>query len=232
MTLDIGKALENGFNRTFENSGLLLIGLFFAVGAVTSVMSETMIAAYGGVLPGEAVSAPLALSIPGPVAVALLTVAWIANAFLVVTALRTLVSDETERIPKEFYSRNIWWVALNILIGGVAYGLIVLLGLGLLIIPGIFLGVALFLWNAVVAVEDETFVYGLRRSWEMTSGHRWNLFIVILVVVSISLLLSVFAAAPSLLEMDVAAGVTSTAAGAVAAVFNLSVLSDVYRQLS
>jgi hypothetical protein len=63
---------------------------------------------------------------------------------------------------------------LNFLLGVVATVGIVL-GAFLLIVPGVLLSLAWSVGPAVAAVEDKSFLGSLRRSAELTRGHRWAL---------------------------------------------------------
>ncbi len=59
--------------------------------------------------------------------------------------------------------------------GTVLYGIIVLLGLILLILPGIFLGVRLQFYKYLILDENLNPVHALKRSWSITEGQVWHL---------------------------------------------------------
>jgi hypothetical protein len=214
MSLDISKALSDGFSRTFERNGLLLMLVFLAFGAVDAVAGQTLSAAFArfarqqleqlppGAMAGPAGTAgpagafpgaeqtPLALPLPLPAAlVAVLVVALVAEAVRIV-AVRTLVSDETERIPESFVSRNIVMATLNGFVGGFVVLILVGVGLLFLVVPGVFLAISFFFVRQEIAVEDKNFVEALSGSWELTSGNRLELFVLVVVLVLIGPIVS------------------------------------------
>lgn len=100
-----------------------------------------------------------------------------------VAAIRVFVSDETERIPREYLTRNIGWVALNLIVGAFIFGLAVALGFVAFLIPGLFLLVTLAFWSVYVTVEDQSVIESFRSSWRHTRGSRLPLFLLGLAVV-------------------------------------------------
>jgi len=60
-------------------------------------------------------------------------------------------------------------------------------GLGLLIIPGIYLALRLQFFTAIIVEEDGGILESLRRSWEITKGQAMPLFLVFLTMVGISI---------------------------------------------
>ena len=61
------------------------------------------------------------------------------------------------------------------------------MGLGLLIIPGIYLALRLQFFTAIIVEEDGGILESLRRSWEITKGQAMPLFLVFLTMVGISI---------------------------------------------
>lgn len=110
--------------------------------------------------------------------------------YLAVVAYRTFVSGETDRLPADAVGRRPLWALLNVFVGYLVFGILVGIGFVLLIIPGIFLLVALWFFDVYVAVEDESFVDALGSSWALTSGNRFALFFLGVFVVIITSVLS------------------------------------------
>lgn len=255
MSLDISKALSDGFSRTFERNGLLLMLVFLAFGAVNAVAGQTLSAAAArfvrqqleqlppgamagptgsagpaGAFPG-AEQTPLALPIPLPAAlVVVLFVALLAEAVRIV-AVRTLVSDETERIPESFVSRNIVMATLNGFVGGIVVLILVGVGLLFLVVPGVFLAISFFFVRQEIAVEDQNFVDALSASWELTSGNRLGLFGLALVLVVIGLVVSAVAGAVGFAGIAILTTAVTTVVGAVTTVFSVAVAARAYDQL-
>jgi hypothetical protein len=61
-----------------------------------------------------------------------------------------------------------------ILVVSVLVGLATLLGLIVLIIPGIYIGVRLAVSTQALVVEDKRGTHALRRSWDLVGGHWWH----------------------------------------------------------
>lgn len=63
------------------------------------------------------------------------------------------------------------------LLGSILYGLIVMAGLILLIIPGIIWGIKFQFFSYSIIDQDLGPVEALKRSWIITSGVKWRLFV-------------------------------------------------------
>ncbi|MEL6346759.1 MAG: hypothetical protein AAFV53_26835 [Myxococcota bacterium] len=74
----------------------------------------------------------------------------------------------TRRIPQGFLAAFV----LNLLTS---------IGVCFCIVPGIIVQVGLFLWPWVMIDEDVNFIGAFQRSWELTEGHRFDVFLFFLV---------------------------------------------------
>jgi hypothetical protein len=61
-----------------------------------------------------------------------------------------------------------------LLVAGIIYGLALIVGLALLIVPGLFIGVALLFFYVAVVVERKGPIEGLQYSWQLVRGHWWR----------------------------------------------------------
>jgi len=158
-------------------------------------------------------------------------------ALLVVSigAIRVFVSEETEHLPREYFTRNMVWAAINFVIGGIIFGIIVALGFVALIVPGIFLLVTLAFWTVYVAVEDQNFIKAFRSSWGLTRGYRLNLLVlgvaVTLLVLLVNLVFGLGNFASGSFVGDIVALVFAQAASAITTVFATAVLATAYTEL-
>jgi len=73
------------------------------------------------------------------------------------------------------------------IVAGILTGLAVLAGFALFIIPGIIVWLALSLANPVIVAEDSGGAASLSRSWALTKGYRWKIFVASLVTGAVSL---------------------------------------------
>lgn len=244
MSLDIGAALRDGTRRMVERNGLLLMGVFLLLGAASSVMTQSLTVAAVEAFqqlptapPPETAPAfeetgptPFSIPLPLPVAAGGILLLALTGEAVSIIAVRTLVSDVTTGIPREFRRRNIGWATLNGFIGGIVVAVLTGIGFVLLIIPGVFLAISFFFVRQEIAVEDENFVDAMAGSWQLAAGNRVELLVLAIVLLIISLLASVPTLATSLLgpEASIASGVV---VGAITTVFNIAVAARAYDQL-
>ena len=77
---------------------------------------------------------------------------------------------------------------LTYFIASVIYFIIVAVGLAFLIVPGIWLGIRLMYYMAFIIEEDAGIIESLKKSWEITKGQGWKLFLLGLTTIAIALL--------------------------------------------
>lgn len=77
-----------------------------------------------------------------------------------------------------------WKVFVNYLLSSLLNVVIVLVGLILLVIPGIYFALRLQFYKfLIVDKEDIGPVMAIKESWKMTQGHTWNLFLFTLLII-------------------------------------------------
>ncbi|MDZ7746259.1 MAG: hypothetical protein U5K28_07030 [Halobacteriales archaeon] len=128
---------------------------------------------------------PLALDIPYVGAVALLVVAALLAEFGTIVVLRVMTGES----PRQAATRRIGRTLVFGFIAGSIVRLLFLFGLVLFIIPGLFIGVSLLFVHASIAIDDAGPFAAFGRSWELTSGRRFE-------VVSVGLMLVALYATP------------------------------------
>jgi len=177
MSLNITSTLTDGVRRVVNRNGLVIVAAYILFFIVWQLTSNSLLLSW--VEPTDVaistagrptVDAPIAVIAVGAI-LSLLTAQYIS-----IVAIRTIVANQTQSIPGEYYRRNIGFVFLNMLVGTTVYLLLVALGTVLLIVPGIIAYVAFQFMNFYIAVEDESFVTALRESWALTRGHWLKLF--------------------------------------------------------
>lgn len=231
MSLDIGAAVEEGARRTLKRNGLMLVAAFFLlnlssgfIGARSGNMTMNGMSMWGGMGYQPLVGNPLTVALLG-VVVSLLSIA------VSIAALRVFVTDETEVIPDDAFKRNIGSALLHTIVGGIIFAVIVGIGLMLLVIPGIYLLLALFFWTVYVAVEDETFYDAMKSSWELTKDNKWRLLGLLVVIAVVNVLLSVVGGFASIAGYRFTGMLLIQALSAFGGVFALAAQARAYEQL-
>lgn len=90
------------------------------------------------------------------------------------------------------------------LVGGILYGLIVLAGIILLIVPGIIWGIKYSMFGYLIMDQEMTPVAAIKKSGEITKGAKWDLFLLGLLFIGITILgalacvVGLFAAIPTI----------------------------------
>jgi len=156
-----------------------------------AVVSNTLIGALYARVGLEAVSTrlPLVLDIPLSVAAAGYLLGVLVGTYLSLVAIRTFVAEARTAFPDGAFTRNVPLAILNIVLGGLVYGLLVALGTVALLIPGIIAYLAFIFMLPYIAVEDRNFVDALQSSYRLSRGNWLSLFVLVVVLVSISGLL-------------------------------------------
>lgn len=220
MTLRIMDAVRDGAERTFARNGLLFVAALFLLnlgGAFLGFRYTTTEGAF--------------TATGNPLMTATLGVAFTLVSLVVsIIAIRTFVSDETETIPDAYVRRNMGPAMLHMIVGGVIFAIVVLAGLALLIVPGVYLLLGLFFWSVRVAVEDESFIEAMQQSWSLTHGHKWQLFGLLLVLLAVNLVIGglTMLAGPGSMAGTVVGQVLSAFGG----VFFLAAQAQAYNQLT
>lgn len=222
MELDVWSAVEDGAHRTLERNGLMLVTAFFLLNLASSLMQPQQ---SGGLATGVAGVNPVISGVLG-IVVALVSVA------VTIVALRVFVTDETEIIPDKALKWNMGNALLHMVIGGIVFGIAVAVGLILLIVPGIYLALALFFWTVYVAVEDKGFYEAMKSSWELTEGHKWRLLGLFLVLGIVNLALMAPGMVLAVAGMQFVGVVVLQALSALGVVFSLAVEARAYTRLS
>ncbi|WP_227378595.1 hypothetical protein [Haladaptatus halobius] len=236
MPINITSILKQGYSRSIKRNGLLLMGIVFVISALNGVLgiSITRWIASQRFTPGSVQAEPTLL-IPPLVGGLVSLVLGIALLVVSIAAIRVFVSSEIERLPREYFTRNMVWAAINLFVGAIVFGLIVALGFVALIIPGIFLLVTLAFWTVYVAVEDQNFITAFRSSWGLTRGYRLNLFVlgvaVVLLTVLVNLVFGLGELASGSLTGNIIALVFVQAGSAITTVFSTAVLATAYTEL-
>lgn len=250
MTLRIGDALRQGAVRTFERNGLILVGVFVVFGLLNAVVSQSLSGAYMqfmaeefGTLPtgqgqGPGFGTPfvgseqtaLALPLPLGVALALSALFGVVAEALRIVSIRVFASAETQAIPGDLIRRNLPRAVLNSVVAGIVIGILTVIGLVFLVLPGIVVAISFFFVRQVIALEDENMIEAMERAWKISRGNRIELFILAAIVWLVGLVASVPAFAGVFIEPLVATILSIGVSGFVT-VFGIAVATRAFEQL-
>lgn len=171
--IHIKQALAFGW-ATLKKRPLFIIGAFvlaMAVSGITSVLLD----------PGE--NAPFTMV---TLAMSLISAAigLLIEIGLVTFSLRT--HDAVEKVTlKDLWNPTpfLWYVISQFLVG-----VIVLVGLVLLIIPGVIAMLGLMFSSYLIIDKNLGPIEAIKESWRMTKGHKMQLFLLVLALIGINIL--------------------------------------------
>jgi hypothetical protein len=187
MSLQLGSALKRGAERLASRTGVVVLAVYAAVMLVYQLSVNTLLQSLlTSLVPAgaDAAASPdlVTLPLPNVVAGGLVVVTLLAAAVVGVVAVRTFVADERDHIPRQFLTERMAFAVANVVCGGIAFGLVVLFGTLLLVVPGIVAYVGLLFMIQFVAVENDNFLTAMRRSWRLTKGNRVRVFLLVVVL--------------------------------------------------
>jgi hypothetical protein len=181
--MSIGRVFERSFS-TIAHNPVVVLGLALVIGAIPGLLVAYLFVTMGMGAPQAGVSSGLVAGLA--VAMLLSMVVSLAIAAVVQGALTRATIAESEGHRASFgecLSIGLRFF-LPLIAVGIVVGLGVVLGLILLIVPGVILALMWSVAAPAVVVEREGVFAALRRSAELTKGARWKilgLFLVVLV---------------------------------------------------
>lgn len=228
MSVDIGPALSEGVAKLRTTAGLQLAAIYGLVALVTSVTSNSLTVS---MLPTAREQVGLVLPLSPAALGLLLVVGLVANLLLTVVTLRAMARDPAElgAIPRGV-TENLGLTAIYLFAANLLVGIAVVVGLVLLIIPGLFLLVSLFFTQVFVAVEGEGPLEAMSSSWSLVKGDRIVLFLLGILIVVIGALAGFVGTVVGFVSQPAGTLVSALVSGAVF-VFTNGVLLAVYHQL-
>ena len=156
-------AIKFGWETTTGNIGLLVLGwvIFIAIGMMPVVASDSWV---------------------------VMVVAWVFDLVvwmgLIRMTLRFVDGDKGELA--DLFST--FPLILKFLVASIAVGVVVMVGFCLLVIPGIYWSIRLYMFPWVLVDKDVGPFEAMRQSWEMTRGSCWNFFLLALLLGAVNIL--------------------------------------------
>ncbi|MBA2461160.1 MAG: glycerophosphoryl diester phosphodiesterase membrane domain-containing protein [Actinobacteria bacterium] len=177
------------FTRFFLTAAavFVVLNLFSAIAADAGADADDAVAAFWGLI-------GLVVTLVGSL--------WVQGAL---TATVADVRDGRADEDIEATYRRVRPTLLPLLLAGIMAGIGILIGLVLLIVPGLFLLTRWVLVTPAVVLERLGPTDALRRSWDLVKGHGWTAFGVIVVTIILAaaaqfLFIGVFAFLPNFLQ--------------------------------
>jgi uncharacterized membrane protein len=171
----------------------LLVGLIIGFTIIYSLLFV-----FGSPKPHEAITiSGWIVSVVATVFLLLFDLGFTKNCF------QTLDGEEPQFSAYGQMSRKIF----TFFVSYIVFGIIVLVGLVLLIIPGIYLALRLQFYMAAIVYEDAGIIDSLKRSWEITKGEGLKLLVLFLIEFllvlagMIALFIGIFIAVPLIVLM-------------------------------
>jgi hypothetical protein len=217
--MEVAAALRRGVDRTVSGTGSAFMGVFLALEFLTvgvpPILFDTAAATSNVFATAAAALAGILLSIP-----------------ITVIAFRSFAASGPADPAAGYDTHRIGTATVNMVAGALAAAIIIGLGF-ILIIPGFFLLVVLLFWPVIVAVEDKDFVDAFRTSWQLTAGHRWNITLLVLGILTVLLLTGAVTALLSFIVPGrIIPALIISAANAFTTVFSIAAVTDAYTQLT
>lgn len=187
VSLELSTLLSEGLDGLLSRTGAQLFGLLLLVGAVSTVVGQTLFSAWIDLAIEQAADPevidfleelgpfPLAVDMPGPLLAALVVLLPFVAEAIRIAAVRAFAAGELDGLPRSLATRRILRATILGWLGGVLLLVGVSLGLVLLIVPGIFIAVTAMFYRQEVAVADKGILDALAGTWNLTQGNRWQL---------------------------------------------------------
>lgn len=102
-------------------------------------------------------------------------------------ALR-LLDGKDAKIQDLYYYPNMAMKILKTFLASIAFGLMVVGGLILLVVPGIYLAIRFMFFGYYIVDKDAGIVDSLKMSWNLTQGAVLNLFLFALLIIGLNIL--------------------------------------------
>jgi hypothetical protein len=255
-SLQLGALLTDSVDYLLSTSGLILSGLLWVVMLLSTVVTESLFAAgleflreyiaseeMRRQLEGSDISQeelleaiggtemfPLAFDLPVAVLLVAVLLLPIVSEAIQIVAVRVFAARELDGIPGDLARRRILVATLLGWFGGILLAIGIGIGLLLLIIPGIFIAVATIFYRQEIAVADKGIISGIKGSWNLTKGHRIELFGLLVVLFGIAWIVGLVEGLV-LPEFSIVSSVVSTITTAVLTVFSIAVVTAAYVEL-
>jgi len=243
MSLQVGTALERGFDQLTSERGALFVAVFVVFGIANTVVSQSLAVAFNravfealDVPPSAAqqqqtvgASNPLALEIPLAVSLVLVILLFVVSIVLSVAAIRSFASDSTDPLPSEAF-RDFGRTAGVAVAAAILSGLVVGIGAIFLLLPGLVFAILFTFVKQEVALNDSGVIESLTESVDIVSDNAIEVVALLVILFVLGLVASVPTLVLGAVIPSVIATVLSTVLGQVANVYGIATVTAAYQQ--
>ena len=107
----------------------------------------------------------------------------------IITTSLTIADGGTPSFKGLFSKYGNYKIFVNYIIASIATGVVVIVGLILLVIPGIYLAIRLQFYKFLIVDKGDIGpIESLKESWKMTKGYAWNLFLFLILIALLNIL--------------------------------------------
>lgn len=171
--LRVGESIKFGW-ETLKKRPLMIIGAFVLALLISGIVSTLLEPEEGAPLTAVTITMGLVSAIIGLlVEIGLITFSLRAHDNVASVTLKDLWN------PKPF----LWYV-----LGQLLVAVVVLVGLVLLIVPGIIAAMGLMFSSYLIIDKERGPIEAFKESWHLTKGHKWQLFLLVLAIIALNII--------------------------------------------
>lgn len=232
MSLRIGDAISNGFEKLTTTAGLQLALASIVLSLITTLGTNSLVVAVdagaGGGMGQEPVLV-LPIGLAGGAVLAFL--GGIASVVLSLIVYRTMARplSELDSLPHGV-TDSLVVPTIFLIITSIVVGISVFVGLIFLIIPGIFLAISFVFAQVYVAIEDQNPFEAMSSSWGLAKGNRLSIFLLGLVLLGIGLVIAIVGGIAGFIS-PLFSTLVSLLISPFISIFTSAVIVDAYLQL-
>ncbi|AGN02701.1 hypothetical protein L593_13810 [Salinarchaeum sp. Harcht-Bsk1] len=246
MSLEVGDAVSEAFDRITTQAALVLIGLYTITSVLQSAASQDVLREFVESIRDwgrdeltaeeyqELVDStdpvlndlPLALGLDLVPAIALWFVALVAGVAIVAVAIDAFAYGANT--IDDLDTSRLLWRTLNILVGGLVFGILLFVGFAFLIIPGLIVFVLFVYFPVAVVVDDTNFVSALGNSLNTVTDNAGQTLLLIAVAIGVGIGIGIASSIVTFALPGTIAGIVNAAFSATSALFVLAILTRGY----
>ncbi|MFB6111186.1 MAG: hypothetical protein ABEJ35_01475 [Halobacteriaceae archaeon] len=219
MGVQLGRVFTRGLRRSVSPSGLVVLVLFAVyqfglLAAMNTVIYRAVPPEYTMGL-ADVIGFALPVSLRSAVALGVASLVFGTWTFLVATRLLARDVDALSTVPSRVFSRRLLGGFVSAFLVSVLLGILIPIGFVLFVVPGLYLAVSLLFSIFAVGVADDGPIAAMQRSWELATGNRWKLLVVVVILAGVGGVINIASSVIRLVD---------PLAGQLASVFTTTVL--------